>query len=316
CVHLGLPLSAWRCYVFDLRVGGVTVATAINTRTKLVWLESPTNPRQQISDIRRIVEMAHSCGALVLVDNSIMSPVLSQPLELGADIVMHSATKFIAGHSDVMAGVLAVKGERTDLRQHKLFFCNGTACEDLLFFVFETVLFEMVFVQRYLNFNKVFIFLLYLMLLTAVSRWDRVNKNVSPANTQPLHLLASFDCWLCLRGIKTMALRVEKQQEDAQKIAEFLIIHVGEGKHKIDVLKAKASTVAGPPVETTLAMLETYSSVKSLISLPCFMSHASIPAAVREARGLTEDLIRISVGIEDVHDLIADLDYALRTGPL
>ncbi|KAL9331511.1 hypothetical protein ACSQ67_001121 [Phaseolus vulgaris] len=88
------------------------VASAIGPRTKLVWLESPTNPRLQISDIRKIAEMAHSHGALVLVDNSIMSPVLSRPLELGADIVMHSATKFIGGHSDIMAGVLAVKGEK------------------------------------------------------------------------------------------------------------------------------------------------------------------------------------------------------------
>ncbi|XP_076907980.1 cystathionine beta-lyase, chloroplastic-like [Bidens hawaiensis] len=88
------------------------VAAAIGPQTKLVWLESPTNPRIQITDIRKIAEIAHANGALVLVDNSIMSPVLSRPLELGADIVMHSATKFIAGHSDVMAGVLAVKGER------------------------------------------------------------------------------------------------------------------------------------------------------------------------------------------------------------
>ncbi|ESR55305.1 cystathionine beta-lyase [Citrus sinensis] len=88
------------------------VASAIGPWTKLVWVESPTNPRQQICDIRKIAEMAHAHGALLLVDNSIMSPVLSRPLELGADIVMHSATKFIAGHSDVMAGVLAVKGER------------------------------------------------------------------------------------------------------------------------------------------------------------------------------------------------------------
>ncbi|KAF5747950.1 putative cystathionine beta-lyase [Tripterygium wilfordii] len=140
------------------------IASAISAQTKLVWLESPTNPRQQISDIRRIVEMAHSCGALVLVDNSIMSPVLSQPLELGADIVMHSATKFIAGHSDVMAGVLAVKGERL--------------AKDLYFL-----------------------------------------QNAEGSG------LAPFDCWLCLRGIKTMALRVEKQQENAQKIAEFLASH-------------------------------------------------------------------------------------------
>ncbi|MBA0591389.1 hypothetical protein Gorai_020067, partial [Gossypium raimondii] len=87
------------------------VAKVIGPKTKLVWLESPTNPRQQIADIRRIAEMAHTHGAILLVDNSIMTPVLSRPLELGADIVMHSATKFIAGHSDLMAGVLAVKGE-------------------------------------------------------------------------------------------------------------------------------------------------------------------------------------------------------------
>ncbi|OWM66838.1 hypothetical protein CDL15_Pgr002633 [Punica granatum] len=90
------------------------VASAIGPKTKLVWIESPTNPRIQISDIRKIAEIAHAWGALLLVDNSIMSPVLSQPLQLGADIVMHSATKFISGHSDVMAGVLAVKGERYD----------------------------------------------------------------------------------------------------------------------------------------------------------------------------------------------------------
>ncbi|CAN1752689.1 Cystathionine beta-lyase, chloroplastic [Linum perenne] len=140
------------------------VASAIGPQTKLVWLESPTNPRQQISDIRKIAEIAHTNGALVLVDNSIMSPVLSQPLELGADIVMHSATKFIAGHSDVMAGALVVKGESLGKRLYFLQNAEGSG-------------------------------------------------------------LAPFDCWLCLRGIKTMALRVQKQQENAQKIAEFLGSH-------------------------------------------------------------------------------------------
>ncbi|XVE52190.1 hypothetical protein DITRI_Ditri02bG0103100 [Diplodiscus trichospermus] len=140
------------------------VATAIGPRTKLVWLESPTNPRQQIADIRRIAKMAHAYGALVLVDNSIMSPILSRPLELGADIVMHSATKFIAGHSDIMAGVLSVKG--------------------------ESLAKELYFLQ------------------------NAVGSGLAP-----------FDCWICLRGIKTMALRIEKQQENAQKIAEFLSSH-------------------------------------------------------------------------------------------
>ncbi|KAG1328054.1 hypothetical protein COCNU_01G019880 [Cocos nucifera] len=140
------------------------VASAVGPRTKLVWLESPTNPRQQITDIRKISEIAHSCGALVMVDNSIMSPVLSQPIELGADIVMHSATKFISGHSDLMAGILAVKGE--SLAKEIAFLQNAEGSG-----------------------------------------------------------LAPFDCWLCLRGVKTMALRVEKQQANAQKLAEFLSSH-------------------------------------------------------------------------------------------
>ncbi|GKV40782.1 hypothetical protein SLEP1_g48385 [Rubroshorea leprosula] len=255
------------------------VAAAIGPQTKLVWLESPTNPRQQICDICKIAELAHAHGALLLVDNSIMSPVLSQPLELGADIVMHSATKFIAGHSDVMAGVLAVKGERLAKQLYFLQNAEGSG-------------------------------------------------------------LAPFDCWICLRGIKTMALRVEKQQENAQKIAEFLSshprvkkvnyaglpghpgrdLHYSQAKGAGSVLSFLTGSVplSKHIVETTkyFSITVSFGSVKSLISLPCFMSHASIPAAVREARGLTEDLIRISVGIEDVNDLIADLDTALRTGPL
>ncbi|RZB47747.1 Cystathionine beta-lyase, chloroplastic isoform B [Glycine soja] len=255
------------------------VAAAIGLRTKLVWLESPTNPRLQISDIRKISEMAHSHGALVLVDNSIMSPVLSRPLELGADIVMHSATKFIAGHSDIMAGVLAVKGEKLGKEMYFLQNAEGSG-------------------------------------------------------------LAPFDCWLCLRGIKTMALRIEKQQDNAQKIAEFLAshprvkevnyaglpghpgrdLHYSQAKGAGSVLSFLTGSLALSKhiVETTkyFSITVSFGSVKSLISMPCFMSHASIPAAVREARGLTEDLVRISVGIEDVNDLIADLGNALRTGPL
>lgn len=254
------------------------VASAIGPWTKLVWLESPTNPRQQISDILKIAELAHAHDALLLVDNSIMSPVLSQPLELGADIVMHSATKFISGHSDLMAGVLAVKGE--------------SLAKDLYFL-----------------------------------------QNAEGSG------LAPFDCWLCFRGIKTMALRVEKQQQNAQKIAEFLSSHPrvkkvnyaglpGHPGHSLHYSQAKGAgsvlsfltgslELSKHVVETTkyFSITVSFGSVKSLISMPCFMSHASIPAAVREARGLTEDLVRISVGIEDVNDLIADLDYALKTGP-
>uniref|UniRef100_A0A0E0HLP7 Cystathionine beta-lyase, chloroplastic n=1 Tax=Oryza nivara TaxID=4536 RepID=A0A0E0HLP7_ORYNI len=254
------------------------VTSAIGPLTKLVWLESPTNPRLQITDIKKIAEIAHYHGALVLVDNSIMSPVLSRPLELGADIVMHSATKFIAGHSDLMAGILAVKGE--SLAKEIAFLQNAEGSG-----------------------------------------------------------LAPFDCWLCLRGIKTMALRVEKQQANAQKIAEFLAshprvkkvnyaglpdhpgrsLHYSQAKGAGSVLSFLTGSLALSKhvVETTkyFNVTVSFGSVKSLISLPCFMSHASIPSAVREERGLTDDLVRISIGIEDADDLIADLDHALRSGP-
>ncbi|CAI0374505.1 unnamed protein product [Linum tenue] len=278
------------------------VASSMGPQTKLVWLESPTNPRQQISDIRKIAEIAHANGALLLVDNSIMSPVLSRPLELGADIVMHSATKFIAGHSDLMAGVLVVKGERWETSNFSTLLSACTCLGRSLYFL----------------------------------------QNAEGSG------LAPNDCWLCLRALKPacvgnsnlpVSIMFDVFQENAQKIAEFLAshpqvkrvnyaglpdhpgreLHYSQAQGAGSVLSFLTGSLALSKhiVETTkyFSITVSFGSVKSLISMPCFMSHASIPAAVREARGLTEDLIRISVGIEDVDDLIADLDFALKTGP-
>ncbi|KVI03455.1 Cys/Met metabolism, pyridoxal phosphate-dependent enzyme [Cynara cardunculus var. scolymus] len=232
------------------------VVKRVNT-TDLDEVASAIGPQTKL----KIAKIAHANGALLLVDNSLMSPVLCQPLELGADFVMNAATKFVAGHSDVMAGVLSVRGERLG--------------EELYFL-----------------------------------------QNSEGAG------LAPFDCWICLRGIKTMALRVERQQESAQKIAEFLASHprVKKAKGAGSVLSFETGSLAFSKhiVENTkyFGITVSFGTVKSLISMPSFMSHAAIPAAVREARGLTEDLVRISVGIEDVDDLIADLDNALKTGPI
>ncbi|CAI5475449.1 unnamed protein product [Closterium sp. Yama58-4] len=254
------------------------VRAAVGEDTKLVVMESPTNPRMMISDIRAIAGIAHSVGALLLVDNSIMSPVLSQPLHLGADIVMHSGTKFVSGHSDVMAGILAVNDP--DLAR------------------------EIYFVQ------------------------NAEGSGLSP-----------FDCWVCLRGIKTLPLRLERQQANAQRIAEFLDshprvertfyaglpshtnrdLHFSQAKGAGSVLSFTTGNInASKHIVETMKLANiavSFGSVATSISLPCFMSHASIPAHVRKERGLVEDLIRLSVGIEDVDDLIADLGNALDTAP-
>ena len=241
--------------------------------TTMVMLESPTNPRLQITDIRRISEMAHAKGALVCVDNSMMAPVFAAPLELGADISMTSATKFISGQSDITGGMLAVKGEQLG--------------KDIYFH----------------------------------------------QNAEGLHL-GPFDCWLALRGIKTMALRMERQQENAMKMAKWLEAHpavtyvnypglesnAGYGLHKSQATgTGSILSFATGDVNLSKIVVEktelfkitvSFGNTASLISLPCFMSHASIPAEVRAERGLPDDLVRISAGIEDVDDLIADLEDA------
>jgi cystathionine beta-lyase len=244
-------------------------------KTKMLMLETPTNPRMQICDIAELTKLAHEAGALVCVDNSIMCPLFQRCLDLGVDIVMTSATKFIGGHSDVTAGILAVADK--DLGDRIFFYQNaeGTA-------------------------------------------------------------LGPMDSWLLVRGIKTMALRMERQAANAQRIAEWLttqpqikkVNYPGLPSHPGHDLHFRQASSGGSIISFTTgdaavskAICEaaqlykitvSFGNVHSLISMPCFMSHASIPADVRAARGLPDDLVRISVGIEDVDDLIYDLEEAFK----
>lgn len=250
-------------------------AAILPGKTKLVMLESPTNPRMQICDIKAISEMAKAVGAITCVDNSIMCPIFQPALDLGADISMISATKFVGGHSDVTGGLLAVR---------------NTELADKLYFL----------------------------------------QNSEGTGLGP------FDCWLLIRGLKTMGLRMEKQASNAQRLAEWLDAHPlvkrvnypGLKNHPGHDIHFKQSSSAGSilsfvtdDAELSKRICEntklykitvSFGNVRSLISMPCFMSHASIPAEVRAARGLPDDLVRISAGIENVDDLIADLDQAFR----
>lgn len=243
--------------------------------TGLVIIESPTNPRMQIADISAICSLAREADALSLVDNSVMAPLLQSPLALGADISMTSATKFLSGHADLSGGFLASKDDHI-----------------------------------------------------MSQLWFRQNAEGT--------MLPPFDCWLTIRGLKTMSVRMEKQQDNAQKIAHFLYGHPlvkrvnypGLKNHEgfethMKQAKGPGSILSFETGNTAISQLITeetalfkitvsFGSTHSLISMPCYMSHASIPESVREERGLPNNLVRISAGVEDAADLLADLDQAMR----
>ena len=265
--------------------GPANLAQAINASTKLVMIESPTNPMQRICDIRELSRICHAndhpSGTLLSIDNTMMSPILSRPLELGADIVVHSATKFMCGHSDTMAGAVITR----DMKEG-----DKTLAEALYFY-----------------------------------------QNAEGT------ALAPFDCWLISRGIKTMALRVERQQNNALIIAEWLqtipvitsVYYAGLKDHKDHDIHMTQASGGGSVVCFTTGNTElskhivtvtklfkitvSFGSVTSLISLPGIMSHASIPSEVKTAREFPEDLVRMSVGIESVEDLISDLKKAIAS---
>ncbi|MBV8527476.1 MAG: PLP-dependent transferase, partial [Candidatus Dormibacteraeota bacterium] len=239
------------------------------------WLETPTNPGLRVIDVAAMSRVAHDRGALLCIDGTFASPVLQRPLELGADIVMHSTTKFLGGHSDVLGGALITSDD-------------GMA---------ERLRFQ----QRALG-----------------------------AVPSP------FDCWLVLRGIKTLELRVLRQSASALRIAHWLDDHPAVGTVRYpglasdpghDVAARQMHGGFGGVVSFELAdqpsavrmlermrlitLAESLGAVESLAELPAIMTHASMPIEVRERIGVSDSLIRLSVGVEDVDDLIADLEQAL-----
>ncbi len=253
------------------------VEAAITPRTKLIWLESPTNPTLKISDIKAIAKLAKAYQCLLCVDNTFATPLLQQPLQLGADIVIHSATKYLGGHSDLIAGVLVAK--------------DATVGAKLKFF-----------------------------------------QNACGA------VLGPFDSWLVIRGIETLHLRMKHHCRTALKVAQFLATHPAidtvyypglstHPNHELALTQAKAG---GGIISFTLVhdtneaavniasntqlfkLAESLGGIKSLIAHPANMTHKSIPADTRRAAGVQDSLLRLSIGLEEAEDLIADLSNVLN----
>ena len=246
----------------------------ITADVKAVIIESPANPLMTVTDIAAVAQVSHQHGLLVIVDNTFMTPYLQKPLELGADIVVHSATKYLGGHSDVVAGLAVVSSEA--LAQKIAFIQNSTG-----------------------------------------------------------GVLGPFDSFLLIRGIKTLAVRMDRHVENAQKAAEFLVNHPAVRKvyypglpdaqgYEINRKQAKNGGVMisfelhenydinrfFESLELVM-LAESLGGVESLVCHPATMTHASIPAEIRKKVGITDGLIRLSVGIENIADILADLEQAI-----
>ena len=249
----------------------------INEKTKLVWLETPTNPLMKLVDIQKVAELIKGKDILLAVDNTFATPYIQTPLDLGADIVMHSATKYLGGHSDVIAGALIAKTPELGEKLHFIQFASGG-------------------------------------------------------------ILGPHDSYLVLRGIKTLALRVQRHSENGQKIAEYLQNHPKveqvfypnlASNPQLELAKKQMKTFGGMISFTfksgkkedsiqfleklkVFTLAESLGGGESLANHPALMTHASIPAEKRAELGITDDLVRLSCGIEDVEDLIADIEQAFN----
>ena len=256
----------------------LNIENAITPKTKLIWIETPTNPTLKISDIQAIAKIAKANKVLLCVDNTFASPAVQKPIAFGADIVIHSATKYLAGHSDLIAGLVVTNSE--ELGEKIKFIQNATGA-----------------------------------------------------------ILAPFDSWLVIRGIETLPLRVKQHSETALKIATFLqqqdivnnVYYPGLQEHKnYDIAKKQQKYFGGiisfdlkiedKILATQLVSNTTYfklakslGGVKSLKCLPSEMTHKSIPLEKRHQSGVTDSLIRLSVGLEDAEDLINDLKTVFQT---
>lgn len=261
-------------YSFVDMTNPANVKNAIKPNTKMIWVETPTNPLLNIVDIAAIAKIGRDAKLTTVVDNTFASPYLQQPLALGADIVVHSTTKYCGGHSDVVGGAVLTSNEE---------------------------------------------------------QWKTIKYHQNAVGGVP----GPFDCWLVLRGLKTLSLRMRQHCHNAMKVAQYLtthgdiekVIYPGLASHPQHELAKKQMRDFGGMVSFVMrggeeaakriagktrlfALAESLGGVESLMGHPATMTHASIPVAEREARGITGGLLRLSVGIEDADDLIADLEQA------
>lgn len=251
-----------------------SVRSAIRDNTRMVYIETPTNPMMEVTDIAGAAEIAHAANAILAVDNTFLSPRFQRPLELGADVVVHSTTKFLNGHSDSIGGVLVSSRQ-----------------EDAEWFAF-------------------------------------VQKSAGA-------ILSPFDSFLVLRGLKTLGVRMDRHETNGRAIADFLdqnpgvhkVLYPGLASHPGHELQKRQASGFGALITFDLgtyerakslldnlevmSLAESLGGVETLISHPASMTHASVPAADRERLGITEGVVRVSVGIEDLDDLIRDLESAL-----